>query len=562
MFKIDSKTLGKTNLQRLLKSGKLQLSTAKPQLSPFTSSSFRFNNLQKNLNNRFIKIASAEKTVYTSIQESQISNLNFKRSFGSLSNSCSRSLKISNTPSSYCLNSRLYNTGKKVEDDLENKTEPPKLNLNSLNLDIGSSSGLAGKILSESTGIPSNEEQTSSKKTISETPEIKSDSTQTEADIKEATKNMTPAEKRRARRMRANLNRTEVKKSSSAKFASYGIMVGLIIGAIGYFGQPYSEEEAEEGLKDNDGDSGALQMFKRIFTRTKESYKFFVNPTSKKLLPDPSEDQMPYTLVVSLDDLLIHTSWDKEHGWRIAKRPFFDQFLSYMSSMYEIVIFSDQPSYSAEEALVKLDPYGYAPLRLYREQTRYDKGVHYKDLSYLNRDLSKVILLDIIPKEDSLQPENSVKVPQFKGEPGDDWLRRVIPFFEYVFMMETKDVREVLSKFGNGDLADEYQKWEKDLIEKLNNDWENKKAKKEQYSNTFMGSVGALVFGSATNSTTNSKPPVPQFIQMRNNMRSNFQVQHRKMLEIASEEMRKFEEEALKAKNENTIWTVAQSMAK
>ncbi|OMJ28271.1 Mitochondrial import inner membrane translocase subunit TIM50 [Smittium culicis] len=493
MFKIDSKTLGKTNLLRLLKSGKLHLSTAKPQLSPFSSSSNRLNILQKNLSSRFINNARTEKIVFASIQDNQFSNLNDKRSFGSLSNSCSRSLKFSNI-SSYSLNSRLYNTGGKNEADLENKTEPPKLNLNSLNLGIGSSSGLAGKILTESTGVPSSEEQTSSEKTTSETPEKMSDSTQTEADFKEATKNMTPAEKRRARRMRANLNRTEVKKSSSAKFASYGIMVGLIIGAIGYFGQPYSEEEAEEGLKDNEGDSGALQMFKRMFTRSKESYKFFVNPTSKKLLPDPSDEQMPYTLVVSLDDLLIHTSWD--------------------------------------------------------------------DLSYLNRDLSKVILLDIIPKEDSLQPENSVKVPQFKGEPGDDWLRRVIPFFEYVFMMETKDVREVLSKFGNGDLADEYQKWEKDLIEKLNSDWENKKAKKEEYSNTFMGSVGALVFGSATNSTTNSKPPVPQFIQMRNNMRSNFQVQHRKMLEIASEEMRKFEEEALKAKNENTIWTVAQSMAK
>ncbi|OLY82941.1 Mitochondrial import inner membrane translocase subunit TIM50 [Smittium mucronatum] len=393
-----------------------------------------------------------------------------------------------------------------------------------------SGGGLANKILFENTGIEQ-EEKSSGHQDSSENKKIDSNPT-------ESSKNMTPAEKRRARRMRANLPRQEEKRSASAKFASYGISIGLIIGAIGYFGQPYSKEEIED---------------------------FFNNPVAKKLLPDPVPEQMPYTLVLSLDDLLIHTSWDKEHGWRIAKRPYFDKFLSYMSSMYEIVIFSDQPSYSGEEILTKLDPYGYAPYRLYKEHTHHIKGNNYKDLSYLNRDLSKVIMLDIIPKEDSLQPENSVQVPAFTGQPGDDWLMKSIPFFEYVFMLETKDVREPIAFFGKGDLAENYEEWEKNLVETLNKDWEENKKKKTQYSDTIWGTIGSLVFGTATGGAStaqsSSKPPIPQIIQTRMNMRSNFEVQHRKMIAAADEEMKRIDEENKKQLRENTIWTVAQTMS-
>ena len=53
-----------------------------------------------------------------------------------------------------------------------------------------------------------------------------------------------------------------------------------------------------------------------------------------------------------------------------------------------------------------------------------------KDLSYLNRDLSKVILLDTDPDHCVTHPDNSIVVAKWKGEPGDRGLVAMIPFLE------------------------------------------------------------------------------------------------------------------------------------
>ena len=48
--------------------------------------------------------------------------------------------------------------------------------------------------------------------------------------------------------------------------------------------------------------------------------------------------------------------------------------------------------------------------RLYRDSTQYIDGKHVRDLSKLNRDLSKVLLVSADPDAWTLQPENAVKV--------------------------------------------------------------------------------------------------------------------------------------------------------
>jgi import inner membrane translocase subunit TIM50 len=80
--------------------------------------------------------------------------------------------------------------------------------------------------------------------------------------------------------------------------------------------------------------------------------------------------------------------------------------------------------------LDKLDPYQYAMYRLYRDGTRYVDGQYIKDLSHLNRDLSKVIIMDSNPHAFSMQPENGVALKPWKGEPGDHDLLDYIPFLE------------------------------------------------------------------------------------------------------------------------------------
>lgn len=54
-----------------------------------------------------------------------------------------------------------------------------------------------------------------------------------------------------------------------------------------------------------------------------------------------------------------------------------------------------------------------------------------QDLSYLNRDLSKVVAIDTLPEHLKLQPENAVIIPKWKGEKDlRAGLVNLIPFLE------------------------------------------------------------------------------------------------------------------------------------
>jgi len=76
-----------------------------------------------------------------------------------------------------------------------------------------------------------------------------------------------------------------------------------------------------------------------------------------------------------------------------------DYFIAYLSHFYEIVIFTSQPFFHAGPIVEKLDPYSfYIMYRLFREGTRFVDGKVVKDLSFLNRDLSKVVALDTHPE--------------------------------------------------------------------------------------------------------------------------------------------------------------------
>lgn len=109
---------------------------------------------------------------------------------------------------------------------------------------------------------------------------------------------------------------------------------------------------------------------------------------------------------------------------------------SYLSQFYEIVLFTHQPSMNAVPIAEKLDPYAaYMPYRLYRDATRLDfsgggGGVTVKDLKYLNRDLSKVVMLDTNSDHALAQPDNALIIPKWTGDGGEAGLVELIPFLE------------------------------------------------------------------------------------------------------------------------------------
>ncbi|KAJ1807672.1 mitochondrial inner membrane protein required for protein import, partial [Coemansia sp. RSA 2599] len=267
----------------------------------------------------------------------------------------------------------------------------------------------------------------------------------------------TAAEARRARRQRADLPPLEDEpKVKAAKYIGTGLVFGLLIGGAGYYGRPFTKSEVEKGLRDDPEKNALQQLWHRVNKRVGDAFSFLSEPATEKLLPDPNEYSMPYTLVLCLDDMLIHMDWSKEYGWRIAKRPGLDHFLAYMASMFEVVIFSTQPSHSGMLVMERLDPMEYAPYRLYKDHMRNIDGKNYKDLGTINRDMSKVIMVDISEEAFKMQPDNGVLARPFLGEPGDNWIEQITEFLEYIHMMEPKDVRPWIRTYKGMDAAREF----------------------------------------------------------------------------------------------------------
>ena len=108
-----------------------------------------------------------------------------------------------------------------------------------------------------------------------------------------------------------------------------------------------------------------------------ESYEYFMNPPTKKLLPPlPPQLHRDYTLCIELTDALTHLVWDIDVGWRVALRPGVKRFLYTLHQYFELVVFTNTPSHLASPVIDAVDNYGLFHYRLYREHHRLDKGTY------------------------------------------------------------------------------------------------------------------------------------------------------------------------------------------
>ncbi|GAP85251.1 putative NLI interacting factor-like phosphatase [Rosellinia necatrix] len=257
----------------------------------------------------------------------------------------------------------------------------------------------------------------------------------------------------------AYLSSTDKRRAQFANRMYLAVLVGGIAG-LGYLGREWSEEEAAIYKDIPSGWAPAL-IYKRAVARLSDVTEYYREPAFDKLLPEPHPMfERPYTLCISLEDMLVHSEWSREHGWRVAKRPGIDYFLRYLSQYYELVLFTSVPIAMGEPIMRKLDPFQIVVWPLYREATKYKDGEIVKDLSYLNRDLSKVIIIDTKESHVQNQPENAIILPPWKGAKDDKDLVSLIPFLEYIFAMEYKDVREVLKSFKGKHIPTEFARRE------------------------------------------------------------------------------------------------------
>jgi len=268
--------------------------------------------------------------------------------------------------------------------------------------------------------------------------------------------------------------------------------VFIALGAGFYFSRPFSTSaDLPSGLKEDDAFSWSpASMYARVRARMGGQVGYYTEPAFTKLLPEVPEGQrMPFTLVLSLEDLMIHTTWDTKHGYRIAKRPGLDYFIRYLSQYYELVLFTSAPRAMADPVMAKLDPYHFIMWPLGREATKYEEGEYIKDLAYLNRDLKKTLIIDTHAPHVKNQPENAILLPKWSGDPKDKStgdLVGLIPFLEYLATMGTDDVRVVLDSFRGKSIPEEFARREALAREEFNRQLATERRRAPKFS---LGSI-------------------------------------------------------------------------
>ncbi|WPH01272.1 Hypothetical protein R9X50_00411000 [Acrodontium crateriforme] len=277
----------------------------------------------------------------------------------------------------------------------------------------------------------------------------------------------------------------------------YASIFGLAVAGTLYLARPFdaATEEVPNGLEEEDITGWTPgKLYARARARMGHQVGYYTEPTFPKLLPDVPETQRPpFTLVMSLEDLLVFSTWDRTNGYRMAKRPGVDYFIRYLSQYYELVLFTSAPMMNVDPIMKKLDPYHFVMWNLGREATKYEKGEYVKDLSYLNRPLDKTIIIDTHAPHVKNQPENAIILPKWRGEAKDPHAKdlvALIPFLEYVATMGINDVRDVLKSFEGTEIPAEFARREAIAREKFLASYEAEKSSRPRRS---LGSLGSAL---------------------------------------------------------------------
>ncbi|ESK90564.1 mitochondrial import inner membrane translocase subunit tim50 [Moniliophthora roreri MCA 2997] len=299
-----------------------------------------------------------------------------------------------------------------------------------------------------------------------------------------------PSEERQrtgARSSKDTLSSAEQQRRNMGRVTAVLLTLGFGLN-VAHMGREWSAEELNN--KKMTIENAPSTRWGRTKQRFTDFFGYFSEPAWSELLPPPypPPHQKPYTLLLSVDDLLVTSTWDRQHGWRTAKRPGVDYFLAYISQFYEVVIFTTQHAYTASPILDQLDRYNFfVSHRLFREATRSHNGQVVKDLSYLNRDLSKVILLDTESSHAATHPENAIIIPKWKGDSKDRGLVDMIPFLESIAIYKPPDVRPILEAYQGKNIPVEYAKKEAEGKAKHLEEWKQNKGNKSNSIGSFFG---------------------------------------------------------------------------
>ncbi|KAF9360127.1 hypothetical protein BGX26_010469 [Mortierella sp. AD094] len=163
-------------------------------------------------------------------------------------------------------------------------------------------------------------------------------------------------------------------------------------------------------------------------------------------MPERTTTTPPITLVLDIDETLVHCAtrpldspdiiFPVEYNnetWEVYGRirPGMQEFLEKTSAKFEVITFTASQECYAEALLKIIDPEKkYIRHRYYRDSCIPVFGNYIKDLRILNRDLSKVVIIDNSPQAFGYQISNGVPIDSWYDDKSDRELSKVMSFLE------------------------------------------------------------------------------------------------------------------------------------
>lgn len=163
----------------------------------------------------------------------------------------------------------------------------------------------------------------------------------------------------------------------------------------------------------------------------------------------PQIESSRYTLVLDLDETLVHTTGTAQEvtDYTVRVRPGAKEFIEEMARWYELVIFTAGTKDYADYALGFVDPGEKIAHRLYREHVMQKGTAFVKDISRLGRDLKKVIIIDNIVENFQLQSENGIFIKSWEDDENDTSLIELMPVLRRIVELKIPDVRVALRHY-------------------------------------------------------------------------------------------------------------------
>jgi import inner membrane translocase subunit TIM50 len=156
---------------------------------------------------------------------------------------------------------------------------------------------------------------------------------------------------------------------------------------------------------------------------------------------------------LDLEKTLIGSVHDAKYGWRHVKRPGVQKFIDRLSNYYEIVIFSENEKnmdiFEAIDPQNKCHKFG-------AESAESRNGVMLKRLDYMNRDMSRIVLIDDSEETSSLFPRNTLIIRPFSdiNDKSDTALLELLPLLQALVHDGVTDFRKTFDDLGTNDATE------------------------------------------------------------------------------------------------------------